>query len=83
MELSLMADKVILKIADRQGYSPDQVTNTITLGALLRAVEGAVENFGEDALVVLDNGDRYGATYGGLSEWEDLFENVPDDDDER
>lgn len=68
-----MHERVILKIDDRQGYAPDQITDSVTLGTLLELVTAAVEEFGPDAMVVLNNGDRYGATYGRLSTWDDLF----------
>ena len=76
------AEKVILRINDRQGYSPDQIKDSITLGALLEAVEQAIADFGAEAMVVLDNGDRYGATFGRLSVWEDLFVAVNDEDND-
>lgn len=74
---------VIMAIADRQGYSPEQVTNTMTLYDLHRAIEQAMEEFGEDALVVTDNGDRYGATFGGVDSYRDLFTAAREDEDEE
>lgn len=69
-----MSSKVILSINSNQGYAPDQVADkSITLADLLQAVQDAVEEFGGEARVVLDEGGRYGANFGYLSQWEDLF----------
>ncbi len=57
---------VQLNIADNEGYAPDQVGSTMTLGALLVALEDAVAEYGEDATLVLANGQRFGAGYGRL-----------------
>lgn len=64
---------VILAVSDGQGYSADQVRDTMTLGDLFRAVEEAMELYGEDARIVTDNGDRYGATFGGIDTYRDTF----------
>lgn len=76
-----MADYVILSISDNSGYSPEQVKDqSISLGDLLEAVQQAIEDNGADAKIVLANGQRYGASYGHISPWEDLFE-VPEEDE--
>lgn len=75
-----MAEQVILRVQDHTGYAPDQITESVTLGALAAALEEAIEEFGENAMIVLSNGERYGASYGQLSQWDDLF--VPVDDEE-
>lgn len=77
-----MAEQVILRIQPHTGYAPNQVTESITLRGLADAVAVAIDDFGEDAMIVLDDGNRYGATFGLLSPWEDLFVEV-DDDEER
>ena len=64
---------VILAVADAQGYSPRQVRNTMTLYDLQCALEDAIERFGPDARIVTDNGDRYGATFGGIDPYRDTF----------
>lgn len=69
-------ERVILKVTDRQGYSPDQVTQTMSLYDLQRAIEQAIEDFGGDALIITDNGDRYGATFGGVDPWAETFTSV-------
>jgi hypothetical protein len=64
---------VRMSIAERQGYSAEQVTNTMTLRDLREALEQAIERFGEDARIVTDNGDRYGARFGGVDSYDDTF----------
>lgn len=65
---------VKMAITPNAGYSPDQAENDITLGDLLSAVEDAIERFGEEAKVVtIDAGNRYGASWGHISDWEDMF----------
>lgn len=56
--------EVLLSVNPNAGYGPDQITQGLTLGELLAAVEEAVELYGEDARVVTENGQRYGARYG-------------------
>ena len=73
---------VILAISDCQGYSPRQVRDTMTLYDLKRAIEDAMERYGEDALIVTDNGDRYGATFGGIDPYRDTFTS-PDEGEEE
>lgn len=74
---------VILAVNDGQGYSADQVRDTMTLYDLKRAIEEAIEIYGEDARIVTDNGDRYGATFGGIDPYRDTFTPArPEDEDE-
>ncbi|MGX1792277.1 hypothetical protein ACWIDW_04965 [Microbacterium sp. NPDC055312] len=70
-----MASQVLLNISDNGGYSPDQINTSFTLGRLLEEVEQAIEVYGADSVIVLNNGQRYGATYGSIidSEFGDLF----------
>jgi CBS domain containing-hemolysin-like protein len=74
--------RVLMSVADRQGYAPDQIEGTITLRDLLEAVTDAIDEFGEDAQVVVANGDRYGAAYGSIPAWSDVFTAVEDDEDD-
>ena len=55
----------------------------MTLGALLVAVEDAIADFGEDATIVLANGQRYGAGYGALnvSRYGELFSEAVENED--
>jgi len=82
MQITESTPVVLMSIAERQGYSPQQVTNTMTLFDLREALEEAIERFGEDAVNVTDNGDRYGARFGGVDSRADLFASQDDDEDE-
>lgn len=75
--------RVILNISDNQGYAPDQIATKMTLARLLEAVEEAIEDFGPDAQIVLNNGQRYGASYGYIvdSGSAELFESEGDSED--
>lgn len=70
-----MASQVLLNISDNQGYAPDQISTNFTLARLLEEVEQAIEVYGADSVIVLNNGQRYGATYGSIidSPSADLF----------
>lgn len=57
---------VTLPIDDNQGYSADQVETNVTLQDMLEALQEAIEEHGEDAVVVLSNGQRYGAGFGAI-----------------
>jgi hypothetical protein len=77
-----MAQHIILNINDNQGYSPEQVVgSTITLQDLLEAVEQAIADKGGDTKVVLSNGQRYGAQYGTISQWDNIFAEQDQDED--
>jgi hypothetical protein len=56
--------RVLLSIDDNEGYAPEQVDTTLTLGDLIAALQEAADEHGEDAIVVLNNGQRYGASFG-------------------
>ena len=69
-----MSTTVKMAITPNAGYSADQAENDITLGALLESVQEAIERFGEEAKVVTaDSGNMYGASWGHISQWEDMF----------
>ncbi|WP_460802278.1 hypothetical protein [Microbacterium sp. GXF6406] len=57
---------VLIGVNDNQGYAPDQISTHITLGAVLQSIQDAIDEFGEDAKVVLNNGQRHGASYGAF-----------------
>ena len=82
MQITESTPVVEMSIAERQGYSAEQVINTMTLSDLLAAVEEAIEAYGEDAVIVTNNGDRYGARFGGVDAHGDLFTQPERDDDE-
>lgn len=68
------AEQVLLAVDNNRGYAPDQITDSMTLRDLLNAVEQAIADFGEDAMVVtLDGGNRYGANFGAISIYADTF----------
>ena len=74
---------VILNIQDNQGYSADQVANkSISLGDLMEALQEAINDHGEDAKVVLHNGQQYGAAYGYISAWAGVFQTEDEDEEE-
>ncbi len=79
-----MADntRILLAIEDNMGYTPDQVHNSMTIYDLVRALQEAAEEYGEDTLIVLDNGQRYGARYGGIDIYRDLITPVEDEDED-
>lgn len=55
-----------MSISDNGGYSPEQINTDFTLGDLLEAVEEAIETHGAEAVIILSNGQRYGAGYGSI-----------------
>lgn len=75
--------RVLLGISDNEGYSPSQIQTDITLADLLEHVQNAIADFGEDALVILSNGQRYGAGYGRLISYGDLFESADDAEEDN
>lgn len=81
-----MSNRVTLPIDDNQGYSPEQIDTSVTLYELLEAIKEAIEEFGEDATVVLDNGQRYGARFGSVrpaSSGHEWFQEVEEDSDDE
>lgn len=61
--------------ANRTGYSPDQISSTMTVGELIEYLE----QFDYDAPVYLKHDGGY--TYGGIHERD--FEDDYDEDDEE
>lgn len=61
--------------AEREGYSPEQIRRTMTVGELI----GYLEQFDEDELVYLRH-DR-GYTYGGITEYS--FDEVEDEEEDE
>lgn len=64
-----MEPTLTLNINAARGYSADQIIKdggALTLADLLEAVQDAIEQYGEDAMVVTKDPDnvRYGAGYG-------------------
>ena len=74
--------RVLFAVENSQGYSADQITESMTLGDLLGAIEAAVGTYGEDALVVTrDEVSRYGASFGAISISADTFRPVDAEDE--
>lgn len=81
-----MATTVLLPVNDNQGYAPDQVRTNVTLQDLLESVQQAIEEFGEDAKVVLSNGQRYGAGFGSIQAFGNevvISDANPDEEDDE
>lgn len=80
------ATRVLLAIDDNQAYMPGDVETTLTLGELIAALQEAASEHGEDAIVVLNNGQRYGASFGAFrtmdGEITDITAAGADDDEE-
>lgn len=72
--------RVLLAIEDNQGYSPDQVKTSMTIHDLVKALQEAADEYGEDAMIVLDNGQQYGAQFGGIDIYRDLITPVEEDE---
>lgn len=74
--------RISINVEGNLGYSPDQIESRITLGDLLEQVQEAIEEWGEDAEVVLHQmNNRYGASYGRLNRYE-LFGETDTDEEE-
>lgn len=56
-----MEKQVVIIEAEREGYSLDQIRNTMTVGELIEYLE----QFDEDAQVYLSHDNGY--TYGGIT----------------
>lgn len=72
------AKRITMNIHANRGYSAEQIDGAMRLGDILAAVEEAITEWGEDALVVThDTDNRYGANYGALGNYGMLFEAEP------
>ena len=79
---------LLLAVEDRQGYTPSQVVKSgrgdvMTLATLRQLVEDAIVLYGDDARIVTDNGDKYGARFGILDNYADTFIPAEADEDEE
>lgn len=77
--------QVILRISSHEGYAPSQIETRVTLSQLLEEVEIAIEEYGGEATIVLDNGQRYGASYGRITDtgYGNFFTDANTDEDEE
>lgn len=82
-----MSDRVRMNIEAHMGYAPTQITDTLTLESLAHVVAAAIEKHGPDAEVIVHTGASYGADWGRVSVYDDIFEDIEDveddDDDEE
>ena len=62
--------------ADREGYSPEQVRETMKVGELINFL---MENFDEDMPIYLSHDNGY--TYGGITE--DSFSEEPIEEEDE
>lgn len=77
-----MSKRISLSVEGNLAYGAAQIENPLTLSDLLEQVQEAINEWGEDAEVVLyQSNNRYGANYGRLSRYE-LFD-TPDNYDEE
>jgi len=68
-----MTRKVFLT-ANRNGYAPDQCGGTMTVGELIRFLEG----FDEESEIYVESDKRY--TFGSINVWD--FSDEENDEDE-
>ena len=75
--------RISMNIESNLGYSADQIESPMNLGDLLEAVEMAIEEWGEDAVVVIHQmNNRYGANFGQIAS-HDVFDASDDDEDDE
>ena len=60
--------------AEREGYAPDQIARTMTVGELIEFLN----NFDEDEKIYLSHDNGY--TYGGIG-WSDLEDDWSEEND--
>jgi hypothetical protein len=71
--------KLLMHYSGNLGYAADQVHGQ-TLGEILEAVQLAIDEYGEDAEVVLYQGNNYrGANYGRTASALEMFELAEDE----
>ena len=72
--------RINLNIESNLGYSADQIERPVSLGDLLESIEMAIEEWGEDAEVVIHQmNNRYGANFGQFASY-DMFDASDDDE---
>ena len=72
--MMMTVTQVRLAVSNNLGYAEDQITESMTLSDLLRAVEDAITEYGPDVMVVTaDSGYRYGARFGSILTYEGTF----------
>ena len=74
--------RVNLSIESNLGYGADQIERPMSLGDLLEAVQDAIDEWGEDAEVVIHQiNNRYGANFGQIVSY-DVFERSDEDSED-
>lgn len=77
-----MPHTVKLQHTGNQGYAPSQIRTRMTLGDLLSQLEEAIEEFGEDAvLVTYQTNNRYGASWGKLDHHPGMITSAEEEED--
>lgn len=71
--------KILFINANREGYTPEQVRETMTVGELAEVFRDLATYNGEDMEVYLRHDG--GFTYGGITGWEMNVEDYEGDDD--
>lgn len=74
--------RILLAIEDNQGYATDQVKASMTIRDLMNALQEVADEHGEDVLIILDNGQQYGARFGGIDTYRDLITPVEDEEED-
>lgn len=72
-----MENEVLIILAEREGYSIDQVRRTMTVGELIEALQ----EYDEDTPIYLSHDSGY--TYGGILESRMEVQYMNDDEDEE
>lgn len=79
-----MTKRVLLRHEGNLGYGSDQIETNMTLNELLEAVQDAIAEWGEDAIVVThQTNNRYGANYGAISSWATFGGADPEDEEDE
>lgn len=69
--------RIQMNFSGNRGYTADQIDTPMRLDDLLVMVQEAVEEWGEDAEVVMhQTNNGHGANYGHLERWADLFDSI-------
>ena len=76
--------EVVFIDAEREGYTPSQVYDTVTVGELIAVFRHIAEDYGSNLKVYLrhDNGYTYGGIHGNIEieECDDIEDEEEDED---
>ena len=74
--------RIQMNVESNPGYDLDQINQPVTLASILQQVQDAIDEWGEDAEVVLhQTNNGYGANYGRLYDY-GLFDGPEGDEAE-